>query len=123
MSGPDDSLATTLKRLAQDQDTCTLAEFQQMADEIQAEEAFERAVTRAEALANDKRLLTLALLAEHGSLCACEIQAALDCTNPTVSHHMGCLQTADLVEADKRGKWKHYELTDDGRRLDEEVTR
>lgn len=120
-TSPDDELATTLERLSREADTCTLAEFQRQAGEIRQDPAFERALVRAEALASEKRLVTLSLLRERGSLCACEIQAALDCTNPTVSHHMSCLEEADLVEAEKRGKWKHYRLTDEGQRVTGEV--
>lgn len=118
-----DGLVTTLERLSEETDTCTLAEFQAMADEIRSEPTFEEAVLRAGALANEKRLLTLTLLDERGSLCACEIQAALGCTNPTVSHHMSCLEKAGLVASEKRGKWKHYELTEDGQRLFSQVMR
>jgi ArsR family transcriptional regulator len=116
-----DPLDETLDRLSQETDTCTLAEFQQMADEISSDPEFEHAVLQAGALANEKRLITLSLLRERGSLCACEIQAALDCTNATVSHHMDCLIEANLVESEKQGKWKYYELTDEGRRLSAEV--
>jgi ArsR family transcriptional regulator len=122
-SPPDDGLETTLERLSEDTDTCTLAEFQAKADRITSDPAFEAAVLRAGALANEKRLTTLALLDERGTLCACEIQAALDCTNPTVSHHMSCLEKADLVTSEKRGKWKHYEMTEDGQRLFDQVMR
>lgn len=121
-ASPDDgSLETRLERLSLDTDTMTLAEFQQTAETIQSDPEFERAVLRAGALANEKRLTTLALLRERGSLCACEIQAALDCTNPTVSHHMSCLEKAELVTAEQRGKWKHYQLTEMGERLLGEV--
>lgn len=121
MTERDQALETTLERLSRETDTCTLAEFLAMADEIRSDPAFEEAVFRAGALANEKRLITLSLLDERGSLCACEIQAALDCTNPTVSHHMSCLEKAGLITAEKRGKWKHYELTDDGERLFRQV--
>lgn len=114
-------LETRLDRLSVETDTCTLAEFQRMADDVRGDPEFEQAVLRAGALANEKRLLTLALLQERGSLCACEIQAALDCTNATVSHHMSCLEKAQLVTAEQRGKWKHYQLTPDGARLTSEV--
>lgn len=117
----DSDLETRLERLSVQTDTCTLAEFQEMADDIRKDPEFEQAVLRAGALANEKRLVTLALLDERGSLCACEIQAALDCTNATVSHHMSCLETAELVTAEQRGKWKHYQLTPDGERLTSEV--
>lgn len=117
----DESLTTRLERLSRETDTCSFEEFQAMAAEIKREPAFERRLIQAEALANENRLLTLALLHERGSLCACEIQAALDCTNATVSHHMDRLVQADLVTAEQCGKWKHYALTADAEALVAEV--
>lgn len=121
MTSSDDDLATRLDRLALETDTCTLGEFQQIAAELRQDAGLQQALIQAEALANENRLLSLALLRRRGSLCACEIQAALGCTNATVSHHMGQLEDAGLVATEKQGKWKHYELTGEGRRLVGEV--
>lgn len=63
------------------------------------------------ALADENRLVVASLLKKHGSLCACELQAALGLTHATVSHHMAILVDAGIVLAEKRGKWMHYTLT------------
>lgn len=68
------------------------------------------------ALAEPKRLLACGLLDRAEELCACEIQAVLDVSHATVSHHMEQLQAAGLVEVDRRGRWAYYSLTDEGRR-------
>lgn len=114
-------LETTLERLAVETDTCTLAEFQEMATGLREDPGFKRWLLTGQALANENRLLTLALLRRRGSMCACEVQAALGCSNATVSHHMSCLIRADLVTSEKRGKWKHYELTSHGEHVTQEV--
>jgi ArsR family transcriptional regulator len=116
-SADADDLETRLERLALEADTCSLDEFRAMADEIRSDAEFDRGLQQAEALANEKRLLTLTLLRDRDALCACELQAALDCTNATVSHHASRLVDAGLVEPEQRGKWKYYQLTDDGRGL------
>jgi ArsR family transcriptional regulator len=114
-------LETRLERLSLETDTATLAQFQSMAAALRDDDGFQAALRQVQALANENRLITLALLRERDSLCACEIQAALDCSNATVSHHMTQLVGADLVAAEQRGKWKHYDLTPEGERLLAEV--
>jgi ArsR family transcriptional regulator len=45
---------------------------------------------------------------EERGLCACDIEAAVGLSQSAVSHHMGLLCRAGLVEADKRGRWMFY---------------
>ncbi|GBD29874.1 Arsenic resistance transcriptional regulator ArsR1 [bacterium HR32] len=62
------------------------------------------------ALGEPARLVLVRLLARHGSLCVCELQAALPLAQPTVSHHLKVLREAGLVEAERRGTWVYYRL-------------
>lgn len=41
-------------------------------------------------------------------LCACDIESAVKLSQAAVSHHMGLLRRAGLVEAEKRGRWMYY---------------
>jgi ArsR family transcriptional regulator len=41
-------------------------------------------------------------------LCACDIEERVHVSQPTVSHHMGILQKAGLVETEKQGQWRWY---------------
>jgi len=41
-------------------------------------------------------------------LCAGEIEERVQLSQPTISHHMGILTKAGLVEATKQGQWRWY---------------
>jgi len=62
-------------------------------------------------LADETRLQMLGLLAKE-ELCACELMAALDLTQPTTSHHLGILERSGLVLSRREGKWVFYRLAD-----------
>ncbi len=72
------------------------------------------------ALADPTRLKILELLKSRGrsccdliarsepGLCACDIEEAVELSQAAVSHHMGLLRRAGLVNAEKRGRWIYY---------------
>ena len=62
-------------------------------------------------LADSIRLKILVLLAKE-ELCACEVMAALDLTQPTTSHHLGILERSGLVVSRREGKWIFYRVAD-----------
>jgi ArsR family transcriptional regulator len=62
-------------------------------------------------LGDSTRLRILQLLAEE-ELCACEVMAALDLTQPTASHHLGILERSGLVVSRREGKWVFYRIAD-----------
>ncbi|UCH28022.1 MAG: winged helix-turn-helix transcriptional regulator [Trueperaceae bacterium] len=43
-------------------------------------------------------------------VCACDLEAFLGVSQPTVSHHMKILVQAGLIRAEKRGRWVYYSL-------------
>jgi len=45
---------------------------------------------------------------EERGLCACDIEEAVGLSQAAVSHHMGLLRRAGLVDAEKRGRWMFY---------------
>jgi ArsR family transcriptional regulator len=47
-------------------------------------------------------------IGKETGLCACDIEARIRLTQPTISHHMGILKKAGLVEAKKQGQWMWY---------------
>jgi ArsR family transcriptional regulator len=62
------------------------------------------------ALADPVRLRLMSLVASHvgGEVCVCDLNAAFDLSQPTISHHMKVLHDAGLVEREKRGVWVYY---------------
>jgi ArsR family transcriptional regulator len=77
-------------------------------------------VTVCKALGDPTRLKILELLKSRGQsccqlitrdekgLCACDIEQAVKLSQAAVSHHMGQLRRAGLVNAEKRGRWIYY---------------
>ena len=70
-------------------------------------------------LSDPARLKILAFLANQDDgkccdteegICACDLEDVTDLSQPTVSHHMKCLVSANLVIAEKRGKWMFYRI-------------
>jgi ArsR family transcriptional regulator len=62
------------------------------------------------ALADPARVAIVNRLAAADEVCVCDLNAALDLTQPTVSHHLRVLREAGLVESSRRGTWAFYRL-------------
>lgn len=65
------------------------------------------------ALADERRLQIIDLLACCGKLCVCDITEELGLSQPNISHHLKILKNAGLIKATKRGRWVDYELDHD----------
>ncbi len=63
------------------------------------------------ALGDENRLKILYLLSRK-DMCVCEMVAALNGTQPTVSHHCKILESVGLIEHRRNGKWVFYSLAD-----------
>jgi ArsR family transcriptional regulator len=63
-----------------------------------------------EAVAEPTRLRILNVL-QAGDFCVCDLQAALELSEPTVSRHLARLRFANLVTADRDGARMVYRLT------------
>ena len=69
------------------------------------------------AIGDPTRLKILRILKQRGrcsigkptGLCACDIEAQIKLSQPTISHHMAVLTKAGLVRAEKQGLWRWYE--------------
>ena len=63
------------------------------------------------ALADPTRVqMVVALRAAKEPVCVCDFTAAFELSQPTISHHMGRLREARLVEATRQGIWTYYRL-------------
>lgn len=61
------------------------------------------------ALADPVRLRLLSLITSAaGEVCVCDLTAAFDLTQPTISHHLKVLREAGLVDSQRRGTWVYY---------------
>jgi ArsR family transcriptional regulator len=63
------------------------------------------------ALSDPNRVKIIKLL-QQKSMCVCELQAALQIAQPSVSKHLKILEEADMVDYQKDGLWVNYYLTD-----------
>ncbi|HZT53382.1 MAG TPA: metalloregulator ArsR/SmtB family transcription factor [Gaiellaceae bacterium] len=70
----------------------------------------ETLAARFRALADPARVAIVNRLAAAGEVCVCDLTAALELAQPTVSHHLRVLREAGLVEATRRGTWAFYRL-------------
>ena len=76
------------------------------------------------AITDPTRRRILAALKERGGcsigkavgLCASDIEARINLSQPTISHHMAVLRRAGLVEAKKVGQWMWYRRNEAGLR-------
>ncbi|HEX5247584.1 MAG TPA: metalloregulator ArsR/SmtB family transcription factor [Gaiellaceae bacterium] len=65
---------------------------------------------RFKALADPARVAIVNRLAAADEVCVCNLVAALDLAQPTVSHHLKVLREAGLVDSARRGTWAYYRL-------------
>ena len=62
------------------------------------------------ALADPVRLQILSLVAAEGEVCSCDLEAPLDRSQPTISHHTRVLADAGLIEGERRGRWTYWRV-------------
>ena len=61
-------------------------------------------------VADETRLRILLLLACHDELCVCDLMAALDLPQSTVSRHLAYLKNAGWLDDRRSGIWMHYSV-------------
>jgi ArsR family transcriptional regulator len=66
------------------------------------------------ALGEETRLRIMALLVRGRELCVCDIVAALDLPQSSVSRHLAALRNAGLVDDRRQGIWMHYRVNREG---------
>ena len=60
---------------------------------------------------SDPSRVTIIKMLQHRAMCVCEIQAALNIAQPSVSKHLRILEEAGLVISEKDGMWVNYGLS------------
>jgi ArsR family transcriptional regulator, arsenate/arsenite/antimonite-responsive transcriptional repressor len=68
----------------------------------------------AKALGDPIRLALVDVLRKHaGKVCVCELVPLFDVSQPTLSHHLGKLRDAGIVDSERRGLWAYYYVKPD----------
>ena len=77
--------------------------------------AAEDAARLLKAVADPVRLQLISLVgaSEAGEVCACDLPAAVDLSQPTVSHHLKVLTEAGVLVRERRGNWAWFSLDRD----------
>jgi ArsR family transcriptional regulator len=57
------------------------------------------------------------IAAQPEPLCACDVVARFELSQPTISHHLKVLRDAGLITATRRGVWAYYAVAPAGIRL------
>jgi ArsR family transcriptional regulator len=78
-----------------------------------ARDAAEALAGTFKALADPTRVAIVNRLTTAEAVCVCDLTAAFELSQPTVSHHLKILRDAGLVEAERRGTWAYYRLVPD----------
>jgi len=76
--------------------------------DVQREQAIRMAEV-AKALGDPIRLQLVDVLRKHaGKVCVCELVPLFEISQPTLSHHLGKLRAAGIVDSERRGLWAYY---------------
>lgn len=63
-------------------------------------------------LGNKERLIIVTVLKDKDR-CVCELEAILDKSQPSISHHLRELEKLNLIRGWKKGKFTYYSLLKD----------
>src|SRR4029077_4117577 len=81
-------------------------------------EASETLAARFRALSDPTRVAIVNRLASAEECCVCDLNAAVELSQPTISHHLRALRAGGLGESGRRGTWAYSRLVPDaGREL------
>ncbi|MFW9998557.1 MAG: ArsR/SmtB family transcription factor [Candidatus Hodarchaeota archaeon] len=73
---------------------------------------FEKILEFCYALGNKERLKIVTAL-KNNDHCVCELEAILDKSQPSISHHLRILESVGLIRSFKKGKFTHYDLVNE----------
>lgn len=83
--------------------------LRKIGDDLSQGSRFNDLIEFLNAISNKKRLIILNILKEKDR-CVCELEAALDESQPSISHHLKILESAGLIRGWKKGKFTHYDI-------------
>ena len=83
--------------------------LQKLGKNLKLDKKFNSILAFLNALGNKERLFIINVLIEK-ERCVCELEAILDKSQPSISHHLRELERADLIRGWKKGKFTYYTL-------------
>ena len=93
--------------------TCSASHFDELQEfgmELGKSQRFSRLNEFLSVLGGKDRLMIVKLLKEKGEQCVCELEAVLDKSQPSISHHLRSLERIGLIRGWRKGKFTYYEL-------------
>ena len=95
-------------------DTCTdtdtlFKDLQELGKNLRYSEGLNQSLNFLNTLGNIERLIIINVLKEKDR-CVCELEAILDKSQPSISHHLRELEKLDLIRGWKKGKYTYYSL-------------
>jgi len=73
-------------------------------------EASEELAARFKALSDPTRVAIVNQLSAADEVCVCNLTAAFDLSQPTISHHLKILRDTCFVNAERRGTFMYYSI-------------
>ncbi|MFO8017217.1 MAG: metalloregulator ArsR/SmtB family transcription factor [Promethearchaeia archaeon] len=83
--------------------------LQEKGRKIPKDTDFQKVLRFCNALGNEDRLKIFEILKEKDR-CVCELEAYLDKSQPTISHHLRILENIELIRGWKKGRFTHYDI-------------
>ncbi|MEJ2252448.1 MAG: metalloregulator ArsR/SmtB family transcription factor [Candidatus Lokiarchaeota archaeon] len=85
--------------------------LKQLGKIIETKSDFKKVLEFCTILGNQERLKIIQILRDQDR-CVCELEAILDKSQPTISHHLRELERLSLIRSFKQGKFTHYDLVE-----------
>ena len=86
--------------------------LQQLGKNLRYDEQINKSIDFLNVLGNIERLIIINVLKEKDR-CVCELEAILDKSQPSISHHLRELEKLNLIQGLKKGKFTYYTLNKD----------
>ena len=82
-------------------------ELRELGDKLINDEQLDGQVNFLNAIGNNERIIILTIL-KNKERCVCELEAILDKSQPSISHHLRILEAAGIIRGWKKGKFTYY---------------
>lgn len=83
--------------------------LQDLGKNLEKSDKFKKLLEFCYVIGNKERLKIIAALKDNDH-CVCELEAILDKSQPSISHHLRILESVGLIRSFKKGKFTHYDL-------------